>query len=76
MDATLEELTEKGLYNTDTFVLDGVLLRINKVDFKGNNIFFEGSKYRAGDGAVGVEVIVHYKDTKWKSREVKITWVS
>ena len=28
MDATLEQLKEKGLYNSDTMGLDGVLLRI------------------------------------------------
>ncbi len=77
MDATLEQLKEKGLYNPDTMRLDGVLLRIEKVDFKFNNeIFFEGSKYRSGLGAVGVEVKVHYKDNKWKSKEVKMTWES
>lgn len=54
-----------------------MLLRIEKVDFKANNnIFFEGSKYRLGDGAVGVGVIVHYKDNKWKSKEAKKTWIS
>lgn len=74
MDATLEQLKEKGLYNSDTMGLDGVLLRIEKVDFKFNNeIFFEGSKYRSGLGAVGVEVKVHYKDNKWESKEVKMT---
>lgn len=77
MDATFEQLKEKGLYNPDTLSLDGVLLRIKKVEFKfNNNIFFEGSKYRSGDGAVGVEVIVHYKDNKWKSKEVKMSWIS
>ncbi|MCQ6275895.1 peptide ABC transporter substrate-binding protein [Bacillus sp. V3B] len=77
MDATLEQLKEKGLYNPDTMVLDGVLLRIEKVDFKFNNkVFFEGSKYRSGLGAVGVEVTVHYKDNKWKSKEAKVTWIS
>lgn len=77
MDATLEQLKEKGLYNPDTMRLDGVLLRIEKVDFKFNNeIFFEGSKYRSGLGAAGVEVKVHYKDNKWKSKEVKMTWES
>lgn len=77
MDATLEQLKEKGLYNSDTMGLDGVLLRIEKVDYKFNNeIFFEGSKYRSGLGAVGVEVKVHYKDNKWESKEVKMTWIS
>ena len=77
MDATLEQLKEKGLYNSDTMALDGVLLEIEKVDFKFNNeIFFEGSKYRSSLGAVGINVKVHYKDSKWKSKEVKMTWVS
>ncbi|WP_391116056.1 peptide ABC transporter substrate-binding protein [Psychrobacillus sp. L3] len=77
MDATFEQLKEMGLYNPDTMSLDGVLLRIEKVDIKSNNnIFFEGSKYRSGLGAVGVEVTVHYKDNNWKSKETNITWVS
>ena len=77
IDATLEELKEKGLYNPDMMRLDGVLLKIKKVDFKFNNkILFEGSKYRSGLGAIGVEVKVHYKDNKWKSKEVKMTWIS
>ncbi|WP_231687536.1 peptide ABC transporter substrate-binding protein [Bacillus sp. FJAT-22090] len=75
MDATLEQLKEKGY--SDTMRLDGVLLRIEKVDFKSNNeIFFEGSMYRSGLGVVGVEVKVHYKDNKWESKEVKMTWIS
>ncbi|MBU8878860.1 peptide ABC transporter substrate-binding protein [Bacillus sp. FJAT-29790] len=77
IDATFEQLEEKGLYNPDTMALEGVLLRIKKVDFKFNkNIFFEGSKYRSGLGAVGVEVTVHFKDNKWKSKEAKMTWIS
>lgn len=77
MDATFEELKEKGLYNPDTMVLDGVLLSIEKVDFKfNNNIFFEGSKYRAGDGAVGIELTVHYKDGDWRIKKSQMTWIS
>ena len=77
IDATFEQLKEKGLYNRDTMSLDGVLLRIEKVEFKVNDdIFFEGSKYRSGLGAVGVEVTVHHKDNNWKVKEVKQTWIS
>ncbi|MFS0877347.1 peptide ABC transporter substrate-binding protein [Solibacillus isronensis] len=77
MDATFEQLEEKGLYNSDMMSLDGVLLKIEKVDFKFNNkILFEGSKYRSGLGAIGVEVKVHYQDNKWKAKEVKMTWIS
>jgi hypothetical protein len=77
MDATLDELKEKGLYNPDKTTLDGVLLRLEKVKFKfNNNVFFEGSKYRSGLGAIGVEVTVHYKDNNWKAKEAKMTWIS
>lgn len=77
MDTNFEQLVEDGLFNEETMSLEGVLLKLEKVDFKFNNvIFFEGSKYRSGLGAVGVEVKVHYKDKKWQAKEVKMTWVS
>jgi len=77
MDATFEQLQEKGLYNSDTMALDGVLLEIEKVDFKFNNeIIFEGSKYHSSLGAVGIECKVHYENNKWKAKEVKMTWIS
>jgi hypothetical protein len=77
MDATFEELKEKGYYDSDKKGLDGVLLKISKVDFKfNNNIFFEGSKNRSSLGAVGVENTVHYKDGKWQIKVSKETWVS
>ena len=77
IDATFEQLKEKGLYNPVTMSLNGMLLTIERVDFKFNNtIFFEGSKYRSGLGAVGVEGTVHYKDNEWKSKEAKMTWIS
>jgi hypothetical protein len=45
MDASYEELQEKGLLNPDSKVLDGVLLRIEKVDFVSNDFIFDGSKF-------------------------------
>jgi hypothetical protein len=54
--------------------LDGVLLRIEKMDFKlNNNVFYEGSKYRSGLGAIGVEGTVRYKDSNWQMKELKET---
>ena len=77
MDATFEELKEKGFYDPDKMSLTGVLLRIEKVDFKWNhNVFFEGSKYRSGLGAIGIEGTVHYKDGTWQLKESKETWIS
>jgi hypothetical protein len=77
MDATFDELKEKGFYDSDKMALDGVLLRIEKIDFKfNNNVFFEGSKYRSGLGAIGVEGTVRYKDGTWQIKELKETWKS
>jgi len=77
MDATFEELEEKGYYDPNTLALDGVLLRIEKVDFKFNNdVLFKGSKFRSGKGAIGVEIIIHYKNGEWKIKESEETWVS
>lgn len=76
MDATFEELEEQGLYDHETMSLDGILLEIDEIEFKYKTIFIEGSKYRSGVGAVGVEVIVHQEDDKWKVKESKMTWVS
>ena len=77
MEATLAQLKEKGLYNPDTMSPDGVLLRIEKVNYKFNkSIIFEGSKYRSGKGSIGVEVTVHYKNGNWEVKETKMTWIS
>ncbi|WP_066250559.1 peptide ABC transporter substrate-binding protein [Neobacillus drentensis] len=77
MVATFDELKEKGFYDPENMSLTGVLLRIEKVDFKWNhNVFFEGSKYRSGLGAIGVEGTVHYKDGTWQIKESKETWIS
>lgn len=76
MDASYEYLKEKGLYNPDSMVLNGVLLRIEKVDFLSNDtndIIFQGSKYRAGDGAVTVKGIVYFKNGKWIIKDSKVT---
>ncbi len=77
MDNTFEELEEKGFYHPETTSLDGVLLKIEKVEYRFNKtVFFEGSKYRSGLGAVGVEGTVHFKDGNWKVKEANMTWVS
>lgn len=77
LDATFEELEEKGYYNPITLALDGVLLRIESVDFKfNNNILFEGSKFKSGKGAIGVECIIHFKNGEWQIKESKETWIS
>ncbi|WP_075619530.1 peptide ABC transporter substrate-binding protein [Paenisporosarcina indica] len=77
MIATFEELKEKGLSDLDTGELYGVLLKLDKVDFKLNNeIFFEASKYRSGLGAIGVEGTIHFIDGEWEIKELTHIWMS
>lgn len=76
MEATFEELKEQGFYNPDTSSLDGVLLRVEEVEFRMNDeVFFEGTKFRSGLGAIGIEGIVHFKE-KWQIKEITEIWIS
>lgn len=77
MDATLDQLKEKGLFHEDTMSLDGVLLSIDKfVVLSNNTVPFEGSKYRSALGGIGVKGIVHYNDDQWEIKEANITSIS
>ena len=77
MDATSEQLEEMSLNNQDLNSSDGVLLKIDNVQHKFNNtVIFEGSKYRAGLGAIGLDVKVQYKDKKWQTTEITLQWFS
>lgn len=76
MDATMDELEGDGYYNPDTLSLDGILLKIEKVDFKTNNVLFEVSKFKSAKGAIGLESTIHYKNKEWQIKESKKTWVS
>lgn len=65
------------MYDLETMALNGVLLEIEKVDFmSNNNTLIEGPIHRSGFASAGVEVEVHYKDNKWKTKEAKIIGIS
>lgn len=77
MDADMEELKKRGLFNEEALALKGVLLRIENVDFSFlNNVTFTGSKYRSGLGAIGMEITIHFKANVWKVKKTKMTWIS
>lgn len=77
MDSTYEKLVEEGRYNPDTTALDGILLRLEKVKFPLNDsVVFEGSKFRSGLGAIGVEVTIQFENGKWTIKESKDIWIS
>lgn len=75
MYSNIKELESMGLYNTDTLVLDGVLIKVEEVRFKFNkNAVLKGFKYRDGNGAIGVEVELSYDE--WEVVDINIPWVS
>jgi hypothetical protein len=76
MEATYEQLIAKGLYDPETLVLNGVLLRVEKTKISIKQMVVEGSKYRAGNGATGTKVIVEYKDGRWQVTKADGTWIS
>lgn len=77
LDAAMDELEEKGYYNPDTNALEGVFLRIEKVDFTFNDhVLIEGSKFKSGIGAIGLRIEVEYEDGKWHLKESELSWIS
>lgn len=77
LEATREELEDAGRFDPNTKVLDGVVLQLEEVDFKRNgDVYFKGSKYSAGDGAIGMEGIVFYDEGIWKTKDVQMIWIS
>lgn len=76
MDTTFEELREEGYFNEATMSLDGILLRMEKVDISKSKVVFTGSKYRSAKGAIGMEVTLKKKGGKWQVTKSKMIWMS
>ncbi|OMF37848.1 hypothetical protein BK133_04780 [Paenibacillus sp. FSL H8-0548] len=76
MEATYEQLMDKGLYNPQTLVLNGILLRVGKTVISETRMVVDGSKYRSGDGAIGVQVTVEINKGKWQVLKADSTWIS
>jgi hypothetical protein len=77
IDASLEELKNMGLFNEKQLSLEGILLSVKEITILSDEkIVIEGSKYRSGDGAIGVKCTLNYKDGKWKVDKADITWIS
>ncbi|MCG7345954.1 peptide ABC transporter substrate-binding protein [Sporosarcina sp. ACRSL] len=76
MDATFEELREQGYFDEEIMRLDGVLLRMEKVDISTSKVVFTGSKYRSAKGAIGMEVLLRKKGDEWRVTKSKMIWIS
>jgi len=77
MKASFNDLKQKGLFDEKSLILDGILLSIKKADIESDTkVQIEGSKYRSGNGAIGVVTTIIYKDHTWQVDKADITWIS
>lgn len=77
MDASMDDLKAKGLFDEKTLSLKGLLLKVEKMETTiTGNVVIEGSKFRSGLGAIGVKTVLEAKDGKWQVKESEITWIS
>lgn len=76
MESTYEQLIAKGLYDPQTKALNGVLLRVEKTELSDKKMIVEGSKHRSAKGAVGIKVVVEYKNDMWQVTKADSTWIS
>lgn len=77
LDASFEELKKMDLFNEKQLYLEGILLSVKDVTIVSDEeIIVEGSKYRSGDGAIGVKCTLKYKNGNWKVDKADITWIS
>ncbi|MNJ52649.1 hypothetical protein D3C77_479950 [compost metagenome] len=75
-NATFEQFEESEDFRDNGMVLDGVLLKVDKVEISEHGAVIEGSKYRSGNGAIGVSIQLTLENGAWKVSEANTTWVS
>ncbi|MMZ67045.1 hypothetical protein D1872_295870 [compost metagenome] len=75
-DTTMEELKKEEPEFKETMVLQGVLLKIEKVELGEDYAVIEGSKYRSGTGAIGAKITLELKDEAWSVTKSEMTWIS
>lgn len=76
LEATFDQLVEKGLYDSERMALTGILLRIGELAVSDTTIVATGSVYHSAKGAHGLEVTVERKDGQWQVTMVEETWIS
>ncbi|RCX18116.1 hypothetical protein DFP94_10770 [Fontibacillus phaseoli] len=74
-DAAFDELKQEEGFK-DKMVLEGILLQVKKVDVSEAAAVIEGSKYRAGNGAVGTKITLKLEDGSWSVSDAGTTWIS
>ena len=77
IDTNLDGLREEGLFDEDhMYIRNGVLLTIEKVTERNNEIIIQGMKYRGGLGANGFETKWKLNKGIWEFIKTVMTWIS
>ncbi len=76
IDESYETLVEKNMVIDDQYI-EGILIEFDSfVHVSENEVIIEGSKFKSGLGAVGVEVVLSRVDGVWTVTSVEVTWIS
>lgn len=75
IDESFQSLKEKGMVKNGS--IDGILLKIERIEkISDDKVIVEGSKFRSGNGAIGVTSILVRSKGEWKLESAGITWIS
>ena len=76
IDESFESLKEKGMVKEANYI-EGVLLEVKTINkVSDDKLIIEGSKFRGGKAAVGIESTIIKKDNKWILDSAEMTWIS
>ena len=77
-NASIEDLKEQGEFDEEKlFIPNGVLIRIDKYEkFTDNRATFTASKYRSGQGAIGLLFNFLKSNDTWKLIKSDMMWIS
>ncbi|MBU5442222.1 hypothetical protein [Paenibacillus sp. MSJ-34] len=75
LDTTLDELEQEGRLGEARYI-EGVLLTVESAEVSDNKVIVKGSVYKSAKGAIGIEVVVEYRDGKWEVAKSAETWIS
>ncbi len=77
LNESFESLKEKGIDKYNNFCLEGILLSTESINIiSKNEIEIKCTKFRSGDGAIGLKINVIYEDGKWVAKKKDMLWIS
>lgn len=76
MDESMETLKTKGMVK-EFSTLEGILLQVVKIEKVSDSEYaIECSKFRSGDGAIGIKCVIKKENDKWANQSTQMSWIS